>query len=717
MASALSQCVVAFGDVAGDLAYAACLKSALNLQFSLGDLSGTSDIPLTVFGPDFPCKQDGLASQECCSALEAARLCVPVSGSVPVARCDRFLKGVLFESFQCSTSVALPIVVAIYAIVAVVLIFVVFRASRWLNCGSSTYSTLATTKAQGEGKYAFIYNKLRHTSRWARQLKALLVKNFQLLQRNFVRRALSHVCVLMLVGVFVAAVALANSDNGQGQEFTSTFGSLLLVSTEPGPAPKLLYQSLRPFGGMFFLVAFATPFVDVVVSVVQEKESRLRDRLHLHGVSDFVLIVSWLLTYMVVFTPLVAAVAASTHFGGVFISTPFAVVWLFFLMFTVAMVSLCLAISVFFPSSRSAALFLLAVSLASYFLALQTSIDAQTQWALFPPVGLALGISDMLYEASGGTGAAIRVHHEYVPSSSISVSVAITRMALGCLISLAVSWYATKVWPQHHTARLPVYFLLDPKYWFGTPHRSVVSNARAAAHSAGKHVSTPRAHSQQHNAEERNLCARGRCVAVNKLSCVPNNIAGVCGDLLRDHPRNGVKDLELVMCEAQITVLLGPSGAGKSTLLGMLSGAITPTGGDATVYGLSVKHQMDDVRAIIGVCPQREQLYMDLSVGQNLRLFAEFKHVQHNKINEQIAELMGDLAILEKEHVPVGRLSRGDRRKLVRFFVSSLLSGFLAGRVLCVLSIVLLFVGFLRNAWPRQSLRRCALCGLCCANE
>lgn len=71
------------------------------------------------------------------------------------------------------------------------------------------------------------------------------------------------------------------------------------------------------------------------------------------------------------------------------------------------------------------------------------------------------------------------------------------------------------------------------------------------------------------------------------------------------------------MC-LQITALLGHNGAGKSTTISMLTGLIRPTGGDAHIWGRSIRTRMDAVRRIIGVCPQHNVLFNKLTVRSDI---------------------------------------------------------------------------------------------------
>ena len=74
-----------------------------------------------------------------------------------------------------------------------------------------------------------------------------------------------------------------------------------------------------------------------------------------------------------------------------------------------------------------------------------------------------------------------------------------------------------------------------------------------------------------------------------------------------------------------VTGLVGPDGAGKTTLIRLMAGLLAAEEGSVTVLGFDAARQMDEIHARIGYMPQKFGLYEDLTVAENLRLYAEVR--------------------------------------------------------------------------------------------
>jgi len=116
--------------------------------------------------------------------------------------------------------------------------------------------------------------------------------------------------------------------------------------------------------------------------------------------------------------------------------------------------------------------------------------------------------------------------------------------------------------------------------------------------------------------------------------------------------------------EGEIFGLLGPNGAGKSTLIRMLVTLLPPTSGTAIVNGFDVVKQADGVRCSIGVIPQAMTSDLELSVVENLIIFAKLYGVPRAKREKLIDTLLEAVELTEWRDAQVKNLSGGMRRRV-----------------------------------------------------
>ncbi len=110
--------------------------------------------------------------------------------------------------------------------------------------------------------------------------------------------------------------------------------------------------------------------------------------------------------------------------------------------------------------------------------------------------------------------------------------------------------------------------------------------------------------------------------------------------------------------------LLGPNGAGKSTLIRMLTTLIPPTSGSARVMGFDVGDSAQEVRRSIGVIPQAMTSDLDLSLEENLIIFAKLYGVPREARKRRVKELLEAVELEKWAEKPVKFLSGGMRRRL-----------------------------------------------------
>jgi ABC-2 type transport system ATP-binding protein len=125
-----------------------------------------------------------------------------------------------------------------------------------------------------------------------------------------------------------------------------------------------------------------------------------------------------------------------------------------------------------------------------------------------------------------------------------------------------------------------------------------------------------------------------------------------------------VDDISFAVKEAEIFGLLGPNGAGKSTLIRMMTTLIPISGGSARVAGHDVSHDPDAVRRTIGVIPQALTSDLDLTVEENMNIYAKLYDVPSKRRKEAIDELLETVDLTKWRGAQTKTLSGGMRRRL-----------------------------------------------------
>lgn len=123
-------------------------------------------------------------------------------------------------------------------------------------------------------------------------------------------------------------------------------------------------------------------------------------------------------------------------------------------------------------------------------------------------------------------------------------------------------------------------------------------------------------------------------------------------------------DVSLEIEKGTIFGLLGPNGAGKSTLIKVLSCQLRPTAGSAFISGLDVVTDKKDVLSIIGVVPQENSFYDELTVAENLMYFGSLYGVAVIDIKKRSHRILEMLRLTEKDSSRASTLSGGMKTRL-----------------------------------------------------
>jgi len=140
---------------------------------------------------------------------------------------------------------------------------------------------------------------------------------------------------------------------------------------------------------------------------------------------------------------------------------------------------------------------------------------------------------------------------------------------------------------------------------------------------------------------------------------VTRNLSKKFRDLL------AVDKVNLEVEEGECFGLLGPNGAGKTSLIRMITAVSPPLSGDIQVDGMDVRRRPRQVKAILGVVPQMDNLDEDLTVLQNLTTFARYFGIPKAEANLRGRELLRLFRLEEKTGSKIKELSGGMKRLLL----------------------------------------------------
>jgi ABC-2 type transport system ATP-binding protein len=116
--------------------------------------------------------------------------------------------------------------------------------------------------------------------------------------------------------------------------------------------------------------------------------------------------------------------------------------------------------------------------------------------------------------------------------------------------------------------------------------------------------------------------------------------------------------------EGEIFGFLGPNGAGKTTTITMLTGLLRPTSGDARVAGFDVRKQIDRVKLSIGYMSQLFSLYPDLTVLENIELFAGLYNVEGERLDRRKDWVLAMARLEDYQDRLTGELPLGHKQRL-----------------------------------------------------
>eukprot|EP00659_Diplonema_papillatum_P019733 gene19733-30410_t len=413
-------------------------------------------------------------------------------------------------------------------------------------------------------------------------------------------------------------------------------------------------------------MSFLYPVSCLVGGIVEEKEQRLREGMLIMGLSKTSFYASWYFTYVVLTTMsclLITALSASTYLS----KTSAFLIFIVFECYALSVISMGMLMSVFFSKSRIAAIAspcLMFIAVVPKFALPANEPRSVELWtSILSPVAFGYSADLMTNYESADTGSGFANFFDDDYSYAFSVMM----MLADSVLYLVLAWYLDQVLPSEFGVKKHPLFFTKPGYWFPAryPIEPVVNTERPTR--MPKYVDTDYSEDNRDDMQSRE---RVRISGLRKVFKVAGENTIAVNNLGNGLPAGAPGGAALTFYEGQIQCVLGHNGAGKTTLINLLTGMLTPSGGDCTVWGRSIVNEMEKIRESIGFCPQHNILWPRMTVEEHLDFFGKIKGVPHevlhgaNGRSGRVEKMLKMVNLYEKRNVWSSVLSGGQKRKL-----------------------------------------------------
>ncbi|CAB9510069.1 Retinal-specific ATP-binding cassette transporter [Seminavis robusta] len=412
------------------------------------------------------------------------------------------------------------------------------------------------------------------------------------------------------------------------------------------------YADLAGFMPLLMTLGILYSCSSMVSYVVQEKELRQKELLKMMGVTDLEIGWSWFLSFWMFH--IITATFVTLISASLFPASDFLLLFIFWQFCFLGFVVMSMMCSTFTAKTTRGVLIALLVVFAGFFFTLAADVETGSTGtisllSLHPVTAMSYALLEVGRLENIGVGLTTdSMATTDAPSGYTFVS-AYGNLVFSCIFMGIFTWYFNRTIAPDYGQALPFYFPFTTSYWFpsSVKHAEVKDND-----GDGVDDNTP---IEPVSDSLKQQTRDGQSIEIKSLK-------KDFGEKL------AVDGLNLSMYNGHITALLGHNGAGKTTTIGMLTGALSPTSGTATIAGKDIRTEMSQIRDDIGICLQHDCLFPKLTVREHVQFFSRVKGIygkmSHQEAEASVDQAIRDVALEEKSNTFSANLSGGMKRKL-----------------------------------------------------
>uniref|UniRef100_A0A182PES6 ABC transporter domain-containing protein n=1 Tax=Anopheles epiroticus TaxID=199890 RepID=A0A182PES6_9DIPT len=412
-----------------------------------------------------------------------------------------------------------------------------------------------------------------------------------------------------------------------------------------------ILEALQQLLALIIIISFFYTCINTVKYITIEKEKQLKEAMKIMGLSNWLHWSAWFVKCLILLTVSLSLITillcVPFSSAAIFENSDWTLIWVFFFVYSISTICFCFMVSVFFSKANTAA----GIAGLLWFV---TQLPFNVSQQNYDEMGTGAKVAMCLLSNSGmslamfltvrleATAAGLRWSNLFEPATiddGFNVGIVIIMLLVDAVIYLLIALYIEQIMPGEFGIARPWYFPFTKEFWVRkqTPSRDTVLQGQEDA-------------------------SRNRYIEQD-----PAGYAGVEIKQLRKVYKGNkaaVDGLNLRMYENQISVLLGHNGAGKTTTMSMLTGVFSPTSGTALINGHDIRTDIDGVRSSLGLCPQHNVLFDEMTVDEHLKFFSRLKGVPKQRVGEEIDRYLKLLELEDKRSAQSQTLSGGMKRKL-----------------------------------------------------
>ena len=409
----------------------------------------------------------------------------------------------------------------------------------------------------------------------------------------------------------------------------------------------------------FIVIAYMCPLCLYVLRMVSEKETKAKEGMKIMGMSESIYFLSYFIQYFIV--NLIQSIINGIIIKLVFEHVPYFIIFITFFLWGACVFSLIFFFQSFIDRTRVALILSLLIYFVMFFMSMAV-MNAKVKKiikiiiSIFPPVGIELGI--ILFGKFESNFKDLKFSD--VPKTYLNYSVLwmIIMFIIDFFLYLFLGFYLQNVVSHEFGIARPFYFLCTKSYWCGDDEKNKKLEDEINNDNEKIVLDAKKEKQKALNFQNEDLY---------KEKNKPDDVIKIRGiKKTFDDGKTAVNGVNLNLYKDEIFALLGHNGAGKTTLISMLCGMYDATGGKVMYDGENIlgSLEMDNFRTKLGICPQHDVLFDDLTIKEHLSMFATFKGVSSDRVEEEVNITLKDFQLTEMQNIVAKDLSAGQRRKL-----------------------------------------------------